>query len=73
MTTKTRVLRNLAVYTAGFLPFALLWRSIGVVPSFLIGAVAVVVVAAIFRRHDAKSRQSRWETWAHVRVYPGFR
>ena len=59
MTTKTRVLRNLAVYPAGVPAVALLWRSIGVVPSFLIGAVAVVVVAAIFRRHDAKSRQSR--------------
>ncbi|MET3945525.1 hypothetical protein ABIB49_000200 [Arthrobacter sp. UYCu512] len=58
MTTKTRVLRNLAVYAAGFLPFALLWRSIGVVPSVLMGAAAVAVVAAIFRRHEAKSRQS---------------
>jgi fucose permease len=56
MTTKTRVLRNLTGYAAGFLPFALLWRSIGVVPSVLIGVVAMVVVALIFRRHDAMKK-----------------
>ncbi|MDI3241011.1 hypothetical protein QK292_05415 [Arthrobacter sp. AL08] len=59
MTTRTRALRNLAVYTAGFLPFALFWRSIGFVPSVLIGVVAMLVVALIFRRHDAKSRTPR--------------
>ena len=54
MTTRTRALRNLAVYAAGFLPFALFWRSIGFVPSVLIGVIAMLVVALIFRRHDAK-------------------
>jgi CBS-domain-containing membrane protein len=54
--SQTRVLRNVTVYAAGFLPFALFWRSIGVVPSVLVGVVAMVVVALIFRRHDAKSR-----------------
>jgi MFS superfamily sulfate permease-like transporter len=49
------VLRNVTVFTAGFLLFALLWRSISVVPSAVIGVMAMVVVALIFRRHDAKS------------------
>jgi hypothetical protein len=56
MPPKTRALRNVVVFTAGFLPFTLFWRSIGVVPSVLIGVMAMVVVALIFRRHDAKSR-----------------
>jgi hypothetical protein len=49
----------LAVYAAGFLPFALFRRSIGVVPSVLVGVVAMVVVALTFARHDAKSRAPR--------------
>lgn len=53
------MLRSLAVYAAGFLPFALFWRSIGFVPSVLIGVIAVMVVALIFRRQDAKSRTPR--------------
>ena len=53
------MLRSLAVYAAGFLPFALFWRSIGFVPSVLIGAIAMMVVALILRRHDAKSRTPR--------------
>ncbi|TDT81632.1 putative secreted protein with PEP-CTERM sorting signal [Arthrobacter sp. AG258] len=59
MTTRTRALRSLAVYAAGFLPFALFWRSIGFVPSVLIGVIAVLVVAFVFRRHDQKSRAAR--------------
>lgn len=59
MTTRTRALRGLAVYAAGFLPFALFWRSIGLVPSLLIGVMATLVVVFIFRRHDLKSRAAR--------------
>ncbi|MGO4229998.1 hypothetical protein AB4Y72_14125 [Arthrobacter sp. YAF34] len=59
MTTRTRALRSLAVYTAGFLPFALFWRSIGFVPSVLVGVIATLVVALMFRRHDPKSRAAR--------------
>ena len=53
------MLRNVAGYAAGFLPFALLWRSIGFIPSVLIGVMAMVVVVLIFRGHDAKFRQPR--------------
>lgn len=49
----------MAVYAAGFLPFALFWRSIGFVPSVLIGVIAMLVVAQIFRRHYAKFRTPR--------------
>lgn len=59
MTTRTRALRSLAVYAAGFLPFALLWRSIGFVPSILTGVIATLVVALAFRGHDAKSSAAR--------------
>ncbi|MBP1234178.1 hypothetical protein JOE40_003821 [Arthrobacter sp. PvP102] len=42
MTTRTRALRNLAGYAAGF------------VPSVLIGVIAMLAVALVFRGHDAQ-------------------
>lgn len=59
MTTRARALRSLAVYAAGFLPFALFWRSIGFALSILIGVIATLVVALTFPGQDAKSRAAR--------------
>jgi hypothetical protein len=61
MTSKTRIrtIRSLTVFTAGYLPFALLWHSIGAVQAFFVGAAAALAVGLIIRWRAAKSRQPR--------------
>ncbi len=59
MMTKPRFIRIFAVFAAGYLPFALLWRSTGAVQAFLIGAAAAVAVALIIRWRDLKAREPR--------------
>ncbi|MET3948809.1 multisubunit Na+/H+ antiporter MnhE subunit [Arthrobacter sp. UYCu512] len=53
MGTKNRVVRSIIVFVAGFVPWALLWESIGAVQAFLTGVV--VAAAAGF----ALSRSAR--------------
>ena len=57
--TKTKTVRSLAVFTAGYLPFALLWHSIGAVQAFFVGLAAALAVGMIIRWRAAKSRQPR--------------
>jgi hypothetical protein len=59
MTSKTKTLRSLAVFAAGYLPFALLWHSIGAVQAFFVGAAVALAVGLIIRWRAAKSRQPR--------------
>jgi hypothetical protein len=46
----------LAIFCAGYLPFALLWRSTGAVAAFLIGAAAALAVGSIIRWRARGSR-----------------
>lgn len=54
--TKPKLIRILAIFGAGYLPFALLWRSTGAVTAFLIGAAAALAVALIIRWRTRASR-----------------
>jgi len=56
MNSRTRTLRSLVVYAAGFLPFALFRHSIGFVPSIAVGLVATLVCTLMFRWRDTKIR-----------------
>ncbi len=56
MIFRKRAPRSLAVYAAGFLPFALFWHSVGFVPSIMVGVIATLPVMLMFRWHDTKSR-----------------
>lgn len=57
--SKAKFLRVLAVFGAGYLPYAFLWRSTGAVTAFLIGAAVAVVVALVIRWREAKAGDSR--------------
>jgi hypothetical protein len=49
MGTQNRVVRFIIVFVAGFVPWALLWQSIGAVQAFLTGAVVAAAAFALSR------------------------
>ncbi|WP_445156001.1 hypothetical protein ACTWLI_07495 [Arthrobacter sp. Hor0625] len=57
--TKAKFLRVLAVFAAGYLPYAFLWRSTGAVTAFLIGAAVAVAVALVIRWRETRAGDPR--------------
>ncbi|WP_157366206.1 hypothetical protein [Arthrobacter sp. Soil763] len=51
--TKAKFLRILAVFGAGYLPYAFLWRSTGTLTALLVGAAVALAAALVIRWREA--------------------
>jgi multisubunit Na+/H+ antiporter MnhE subunit len=50
MGTNNKAARSVIVFLAGFLPWALLWPSIGAIQAFLVGVVVAVAAGFVLKR-----------------------
>lgn len=50
MGTQNKAARSVPIFLSGFLPWALLWSSIGAMQAFLIGVVVAAAAAFVLNR-----------------------